>query len=95
MRSEAARIIGERIQSARQRAGGTRTELAAVSGVEISNLQRYETGRQLPSLATLVRIADALGIDPGLLVADLTTEDFPQARLRPQLLAEFVDRRRA
>ncbi len=84
--SDAARTVGDRIAAARESAGATRLDLAYHARVDPANLARYETGKSLPNLATLVRLAETLGIDPGSLVAGLRYTDFPQDRETPQPL---------
>jgi transcriptional regulator with XRE-family HTH domain len=54
----------------------TQDELAAASGIDSSNIRAYENGRALPNLHTLVRIAGALGLQPGELLSGLTLEMF-------------------
>ena len=85
--SAAARIIGERIAGARLTAGASRLEVAYHAKVDATNLGRYETGKALPNLAPLVRLAETLGVDPGSLVAGLVFADFPQDRETPQPIA--------
>jgi len=84
--SGAALAIGRRIEAARTTAGASRLDLAYHAKVDPTNLGRYETGKALPNLATLVRLADTLGVDPGSLIAGLSYEDFPQDRDAPQRL---------
>lgn len=54
----------------------TQDELAAASGIDSSNIRAYESGRALPNLHTLVRIAGALDVEPGELINGLTREMF-------------------
>lgn len=84
--SAAAVTIGQRIADARAKAGASRLDLAYHARVDPTNLGRYETGKALPNLATLVRLAETLGIDPGALIAGLSFGDFPQDRDAPQRL---------
>ena len=84
--SAAAVTIGQRIAEARAKAGASRLDLAYHARVDPTNLGRYETGKALPNLATLVRLAETLGIDPGALIAGLSFGDFPQDRDAPQRL---------
>ncbi len=42
----------------------TQAEFAQLVGVDRSELSRYETGQQLPSLLMFVRICRALGVAP-------------------------------
>jgi len=91
--STAALTIGRRIAEARAAAGASRLDLAYHARVDPTNLGRYETGKALPNLATLVRLADTLGLDPGSLIEGLSFEDFPQDRDAPQQLPKRTARR--
>ena len=93
--SAAAKAIGRRIEEARATAGASRLDLAYHARVDPTNLGRYETGKALPNLATLVRLAETLGVDPGSLIAGLSYEDFPQDRDAPQRLPRRAARRSA
>lgn len=54
----------------------TQDEVAALTGIDSSNVRAYENGRAMPSIHSLVRIADALGIEPGDLLIDLRLDQF-------------------
>ena len=43
-------------------------QLAVASRIDSSNVRSYESGRALMSIQSLVRIAEALGVDPGSLL---------------------------
>lgn len=47
--------------------GWTQTQLAAASGVDKSQISRYEQGREVPSPRTQERLAVAVGLPPVLL----------------------------
>src|SRR5256885_13844743 len=57
-----ARAIGGRVRHGRNRRGWTLDQLAARSGVSRRMLVSIEQGSANPSIATLLRISDALGI---------------------------------
>ena len=61
--SEKYRAIGSNIRMVRNAAGISQTELANCVGSDKSAISRYENGTQRPKLETLMRIADALGVD--------------------------------
>jgi DNA-binding XRE family transcriptional regulator len=46
----------------------SRKALAQVSGISLATIREMEAGRRLPDIATLVRLADALGLSCGALV---------------------------
>lgn len=54
--------LGRRLAEAREKAGLTLTELAARVGVSVSLLSQIEHDKVVPSLDTLERLAQALGI---------------------------------
>lgn len=74
--SDAAAHIGRRISAYRLQIGFTQDELAAATGIDSSNLRAYESGRAMPNIHSLVRIADGLGTPPGDLLDGLTLELF-------------------
>ena len=66
------RLIAER----RRQIAITQDELAAGSGIDSSTIRPDENGRATPSIHLLVRIAVALGLDPGALLEGLTFDLF-------------------
>lgn len=54
-------IIGEEITAARCSSGMTQKELAAVSGIDQSDISRMERGEANPSIRTLERLANGMG----------------------------------
>lgn len=68
---ELGRLIGSRVRQHRTGRGWTLDELARRSGVSRRMLSSIEQGSGNPSIATLLRISDALGAGmPGLVDAD-------------------------
>lgn len=45
--------------------------------IDSSNIRGYEKGRALMGIPTLIRIADALKVEPGELLDGVTPEMFP------------------
>lgn len=74
--SPAAAHIGAHIIRYRAGSGRTQDQLAAETGIDSSNIRAYENGRAMPSLHTLMRIADALGVLPADLLDGLELEMF-------------------
>ncbi len=74
--SAAATLIGQQIRERRLKLNLTQDDLAARSGIDSSNVRAYETGRAMPSILSLVRIATALDAEPGELLQGLTPEQF-------------------
>ncbi len=54
--------IGQGIQAARSHAGLTQAQLAQRVGVAKVTISHWETGHRTPSMDSLVRTADALGV---------------------------------
>lgn len=69
-----ARTIGRRVRGGRAEHGWTLDQLAGRSGVSRRMLVNIEQGTTNPSIATLLRVADALGIGLPVLV-DTAGED--------------------
>lgn len=61
--------IGGRIREVRTALGKTQKEVAEKAGMPDSALRKYESGRQIPTIETLHRIADALGVKMYLLIS--------------------------
>lgn len=62
-------VIGERIRSERLRRSWTLEMMSRLTGLKVPNLSRLENGKHLPSLETLEKVADALGVPVAALVA--------------------------
>lgn len=70
-----ARTIGRRVRAGRAEHGWTLDQLAGRSGVSRRMLVNIEQGSTNPSIATLLRIADALGIGLPVLVDTAGDDD--------------------
>ncbi|KUF18483.1 helix-turn-helix domain-containing protein [Streptomyces silvensis] len=56
------RVVGERIRAARRHANLTQEAVALTTGLDRPSVVRIEQGQQAPTLDTLFRIADAIGV---------------------------------
>jgi len=56
--------LGVRISQLRLEAGMTQAKLAEKSNLSIDSISRIERGDRAPSLESLEKIAEALGVDP-------------------------------
>ena len=74
--SDAAAYVGSRIAERRVERGLTQDEVAVRTSIDSSNIRAYEHGRAMPSIFTLVRIAQALDISPGDFLEGLTPGQF-------------------
>ena len=54
--------IGESIRKARLEKGYSQTKLSIKSGISVSVISYWETGRVFPTLINLIPVADALGV---------------------------------
>jgi transcriptional regulator with XRE-family HTH domain len=59
---------GQNIKAAREKAGISQTELAERIGTTRQQIGKYEQDKQDMTVARMLRIAAALGIDPSTLV---------------------------
>jgi transcriptional regulator with XRE-family HTH domain len=64
-------VIGTNVRRARQKAGLTQEQLAHEAKIDLTYAGGIERGRRNPSALVLVRIAEALGVEP----ADLLKRD--------------------
>lgn len=75
--SPAAVHIGERIRTARESSTMTQDQLAVRADIDSSNVRAYESGRAMPSIHTLLRIAMAMHTPLDYFLKDVTLEMFP------------------
>ena len=66
--AQLAAEFGRRVHAARSAHGLSQEALAQAAGVHRTYVGHIERGETSPTLANLVRIAVALGVDPGDLV---------------------------
>lgn len=62
------RLVGEQIRRVRKRLGVSQRELHIRTGIDMAVLSRIEQGHSSPKIDTLIRMADALGVDLAELV---------------------------
>lgn len=75
MSSQLANQIPKRIAGQRERRGLTQAELGAKAGIAAGAVSHFETGQRIPSLESLVRLADALECSLDLLVGRGSAEN--------------------
>lgn len=63
------RSVGCQVSRLRREREMTQASLGAATGMSVQHVQRIESGRQNITLATLARLAVALGVEPAALVA--------------------------
>lgn len=61
-------IVGKNVRWLRQKAGLTQEQLAFEAGIDLTYVGGIERGRRNPSLLVMVRIAEALKVEPTALL---------------------------
>ncbi len=72
--SQAAGVFGERVRERRLQLGLSQERLAEGSALHWSFIGRIERGQANLTLRNILRLAEALGMDPGELVSGLRSE---------------------
>jgi transcriptional regulator with XRE-family HTH domain len=67
--------IGQVVRQRRETLGLLQSQLAFISGVSLRTLQLVESGKANPSIDTLIKIADPLGLTLQLVLKDLSTKE--------------------
>lgn len=57
-------IIGENLRRARKARGLSQEKLAAEVDLDMRQLGRIERGESFPSVGTLIKLAEVLGVEP-------------------------------
>jgi len=74
--SPAAAEVGKQIRKMREQQQMTQDQLAVGSRIDSANIRSFESGRAMPSVQSLVRVAEALGCKPGVLIDGLSSASF-------------------
>ncbi|MCX5078761.1 helix-turn-helix domain-containing protein (plasmid) [Streptomyces sp. NBC_00513] len=69
-----AYALATQVFELRRAAGLSQSELAARAGMKQAHVSRFESAQSTPTLSTLLRLADGLGMT---LTVDFTTEETP------------------
>ena len=69
------KLVGRRIQEARNACDMTQAELAQQLNITTKHMSALETGNRSPKLETFVEIANALHCDPNMLLVDVIDYD--------------------
>lgn len=81
--SRATQELGERIRDRRLHIGATQEEVAYGAEVDTTTIGKIERGERNPNVHNLIRIADALQLDPGELISGLTRDMVPPRDPKP------------
>ena len=68
-------MLGKSMQSRRKALRVTQSQLADLAGISVNTLYKIERGQANPTLETLTKIADPLGMEIYLRVKDLENPD--------------------
>lgn len=66
-KEEKAKLVGDAIRRARKQRGKVLREVAAYLGVHTAAIGNYESGKNLPSTANLLKLSEFFSIDPSAL----------------------------
>jgi transcriptional regulator with XRE-family HTH domain len=94
-RSRAAQVFGQRVRDARIALGMSQEDISNLADMHVTNYGRVERGEANSELHTIVRIATALDVDPGELLAGLYGSEMLPDRTRAYSVADFIAARRA
>lgn len=73
--SEAAAELGRRVRARREALGFSQEKLADVAGLHWTFIGQVERGRRNLSLHNIIKVADAIEVDPGELLSGLRRSD--------------------
>jgi transcriptional regulator with XRE-family HTH domain len=82
--SSVAEGVRSSLKALRLHRGLTQTQLGILAGVPAASISNFETGQRMPSLESLVKIADALQVSVDALIGRAPIES--AARLDPVFL---------
>ncbi|MFI3326664.1 MAG: helix-turn-helix transcriptional regulator [Clostridia bacterium] len=71
-----SKLIGKRIQSARENAGLSQEQLAENADISHTFMTKIECGNRTPSLETLVKICNALNVSADTLLMDVLDKGY-------------------
>lgn len=74
--SAAALKIGKRIRTVRQNLGISLEDLGELSEISWTSVGKIERGASSPTAESLVRIATALEVDPGIFLSGIVADDY-------------------
>ncbi len=74
--SHAAVELGRRLRAARHELGISLEDLGELSSINWTTIGKIERGVSSPTVESLIRIATALEIDPGVFVSGLTADHY-------------------
>lgn len=94
LEKDVAARIGRRLRELRQEKGLTAYEVARRSGIHRPNISRMESGKHVPTVDTLDRLARALGVSLAVLVSEGWRSEVSLRERGPRYRAKRGNRRR-
>jgi len=76
------KAFGARLKALRKQKGWAQKELAAQVEIRFQQLNKYESGLNIPPAEMLIKLADALGVSVDFLLTGNPVEDSPLANSR-------------
>ncbi len=76
------KVFGARLKGLRKQKNWAQKELAAQVGIRFQQLNKYESGLNIPPAEMLVKLAEALGVSVDFLLTGNPVEDSPLASSR-------------
>lgn len=89
-RSEAARLLGQRLREHRLRLGVSQQDAATLCSLDVANYGRLERGDANPTLETLLHVAATLEADPADLVAGLAQHAATPRKTRRFTVGDYL-----
>ena len=83
--------IIERMKAIRESKGLSQLELSLSSGVSQTAISQMETGKKSPTLATFLKLCDALDVSPDSILA-LSLNDDEKRKMDKQLVLEIIEK---
>jgi transcriptional regulator with XRE-family HTH domain len=80
MRDEILRLFGERLRELRTERALSQESLAELAGLDRNYIGQIERAERNVALVNIVKIAKALGVEPGELFAPFTTAKLAKLR---------------
>lgn len=71
--------LADKLASARKAAGLSQVQASEATGIKQTNISVFERGKKTPTLATLIKLAKAYGVDP----CDLIPKEEPKPEPAP------------
>jgi transcriptional regulator with XRE-family HTH domain len=95
IKSDAARIFGERVRENRQRLGISQETLAQLSDVHWTFVGQVERGTRNLSFHNIIKLAAGLDVDPAVLVTGIRASSVPTESKAPSDADRIRSQRKA